>query len=313
MNITQKNCPYFSCVSIVIPTYNRVRALRRALKSVLNQHIPFNELRCEIILALDSRDNKTEKWINDGHMQSNVLKYTYALLPGVNAARNSGILKAAGDIVYFLDDDCFLIRDNWIVDVWKSFKHYNDAVAIGGRYATGNRRDIYALCRNELSNLYLDVNIDNRHETKALLGGNSGYKREVFDTFGFFDEKILYGSAETEMNDRIVKNNGKMYLIEELTVGHLIAPRSLWFHSMKSFKQGKGKSYSCKKNAIKNIKTEHKQKTAIFFNIKNKVSGNRRKIKCLAFLLFNYIFYRLGLAAGFLFNAEHRSKAGLHE
>jgi glycosyltransferase involved in cell wall biosynthesis len=91
-------------VSIVAPTYNRARLLRRSLNSLLAQ----TEQRFEIIVVDDASQDDSEavvREIGDARIR-------YIRLPenrGPGGARNAGVEGAAADLVAFQDSD-----DEWL-------------------------------------------------------------------------------------------------------------------------------------------------------------------------------------------------------
>jgi glycosyltransferase involved in cell wall biosynthesis len=91
-------------VSIIIPFYNRISMVKRALRSVLKQS--YDDY--EIILI---NDGSTEK-INEIHeiikINRCIQLIEFKKNIGVSAARNSGIKKASGEYIAFLDSD-----DEW--------------------------------------------------------------------------------------------------------------------------------------------------------------------------------------------------------
>ncbi len=93
--------PFFS---IVIPTYNRVTLLTRAIDSVLEQ--TFNDF--ELIVVDDHCTDDTESVVNridDGR----VLYLVNERTKGSAGAKNTGVAKAKADWIAFLDDD-----DYWL-------------------------------------------------------------------------------------------------------------------------------------------------------------------------------------------------------
>ena len=88
-------------VSIIIPTYNRVAFLRRALHSIENQSHPSGE----IIVVDDGSTDKTGTLVKT---EFPGVKYIYQQNLGVSAARNAGILNSKGHWLAFLDSD-----DEW--------------------------------------------------------------------------------------------------------------------------------------------------------------------------------------------------------
>ncbi|AFL95200.1 putative glycosyl transferase, family 2 protein 3 [Thermococcus cleftensis] len=92
-------------VSVIIPTYNRDRLLRRAIESVLNQS--FDDF--EVLVVDGARSESTRELIRsfgDGR-----LRYVPQRGKGIANARNLGVLKARGKFIAFLDDD-----DRWRED-----------------------------------------------------------------------------------------------------------------------------------------------------------------------------------------------------
>jgi len=89
-------------VSVIVPTYNRAKYIKRAMDSVLDQTRPPDEL---IIVDDGSTDNTSEvieQTIGRAAFPVRVLRRENR---GAAAARNVGITHAAGDILCFLDSD----------------------------------------------------------------------------------------------------------------------------------------------------------------------------------------------------------------
>lgn len=91
-------------VSVIIPTYNRAKLIRRAVDSVLSQSYKDYEI---IIVDDGSTDNTKEILANyDGS-----IRYIYKNNEGISATRNRGIKEAKGEFIAFLDSD-----DEWLPD-----------------------------------------------------------------------------------------------------------------------------------------------------------------------------------------------------
>jgi glycosyltransferase involved in cell wall biosynthesis len=91
-------------VSVVIPTYNRARLLRRSIQSVLNQTYP----NFEIIVVDDcSRDN-TQNIVRT-FCDKRIRYIRHEENRGAVAARNTGIKAAIGEYIAFQDSD-----DEWL-------------------------------------------------------------------------------------------------------------------------------------------------------------------------------------------------------
>jgi len=89
-------------VSVIIPTYNRVEALVRAIDSVLAQSF----LPSEIIVVDDASTDGTIQCVQEKYPHVNLIRHEFN--QGVSAARNSGIEHASTEWLAFLDSD-----DEW--------------------------------------------------------------------------------------------------------------------------------------------------------------------------------------------------------
>ena len=89
-------------ISVIIPTFNRKKTLKRAMQSVLMQsYAPY-----EIIVIDDGSNDGTKEWLKDNFPN---VKYIYQMNSGVSSARNKGIKFARGDWIALLDSD-----DEWL-------------------------------------------------------------------------------------------------------------------------------------------------------------------------------------------------------
>ena len=88
-------------ISVVIPTFNRISLVARAIDSVLKQSLkPY-----EIIVVDDGSDDGTSEMIQNKYKS---IKLIQQQNNGVSAARNNGIKHAKGDWIGLLDSD-----DEW--------------------------------------------------------------------------------------------------------------------------------------------------------------------------------------------------------
>ena len=91
-------------ISVIIPTYNRIKLIERAINSVLNQSHMVNQ----IIIVDDGSTDGTKEIIKEKYPQ---ITYIYQDNKGVSAARNIGINKTYCNWISFLDSD-----DTWHQD-----------------------------------------------------------------------------------------------------------------------------------------------------------------------------------------------------
>jgi glycosyltransferase involved in cell wall biosynthesis len=100
-------------ISVILPTYNRVEYLPRALDSVLAQDL----VPAEILVIDDGSTDDTSQLIRTRYPDC---RYLYQPNHGVSSARNQGIKAARGDWIALLDSD----------DVWMPNKLEQQAQAL---------------------------------------------------------------------------------------------------------------------------------------------------------------------------------------
>lgn len=99
-------------VSVIIPTFNRAYVLRKAVESVLSQ----SYLDFEIIIVDDGSKDNTASVIEPLKKHVRAFHISHS---GVSKARNTGIEKARGEWISFLDSD-----DYWLSEKLKKQMSY---------------------------------------------------------------------------------------------------------------------------------------------------------------------------------------------
>lgn len=288
-------------ISIIIPVFGESRTIRKCLRSILNQKTGDTALRYKVILVMDRCKSATEKIIKNFVAKFENLVYIKSSALGVNAARNEGLRAAQSQILVFLDDDCELPDQTWLVRIWKRFSDFPQADAIGGGYELKNKENIFFVCHNKFTNFYVKKNRLNANMTKALLGGNLALRKEVFGDVGYFDEHIVYGSAETEFNERFLKKEKRMYYFDDLSVYHLLADRKFIQYLAKNFKRGQGMAYIDIKHGKFNQRIKFRNKDWWFAQIAKRTQPDIINNIAEGLILFCYTFwYWCGYAYGLL-------------
>ena len=92
----------YTMISVIVPTYNRVHQLPRALDSILCQSCSPKE----IIVVDDGSTDETSALMTSEYPE---IVFIQQQNTGVSSARNVGIKRASGDWIAFLDSD-----DEWL-------------------------------------------------------------------------------------------------------------------------------------------------------------------------------------------------------
>jgi len=128
-------------ISVVIPTRNQAKFLKRCLASLFKQNAYPQEI---VIIDNDSWD-ETKKVI-DFFKKKLPIRYFWEKKVGYVFARNRGLYESKGKITAFLDSDC-LPDKNWLKNIWNSHQSHKDSV-IQGRW------DNFLVKNSLSSNLY---------------------------------------------------------------------------------------------------------------------------------------------------------------
>ena len=112
-------------ISVIIPTHNRARLLRRAIRSVLDQA----HANLELIVVDDGSDDETPAMLRE--LDDPRVRTLRIERGGAGAARNEGLGMATGDLVAYLDDDN-VMHPSWLRSVAWAFEREPEAeVAYG--------------------------------------------------------------------------------------------------------------------------------------------------------------------------------------
>jgi glycosyltransferase involved in cell wall biosynthesis len=163
-------------VSVVIPSYNSSKTIRRCLDSVLNQK---TKAKYEVIVVDSSTDNTPQILKN---YPVKVIRRNMQTYPG--AARNIGIKAAKGNIITCTDADCVPSAD-WLDNICAAHKRFD---VVGGPILNGNPWSYFgwSLYFPEFSQLMRK----NTKLVKSIPTCNASYKKLIFSKHGYFPESL---------------------------------------------------------------------------------------------------------------------------
>src|SRR5271165_4691357 len=120
-------------LSLLICTYNRADLLARTLEHIATQAVRAGT-RWEAIVVDNNCTDATAEVVHRfaGDPRFPPLKYLREPRQGVAFARRLGLLESQGELVAFVDDDCFLAPD-WIEQTRQFARAHPRAGAFGGR------------------------------------------------------------------------------------------------------------------------------------------------------------------------------------
>ncbi|AGF54983.1 glycosyltransferase involved in cell wall biosynthesis [Clostridium saccharoperbutylacetonicum] len=143
-------------ISIIIPTFNRANTIERSVLSILDQ--TYQDF--ELIIVDDNSQDETEVIVR--RMNDKRIKYIkHERNLGANAARNTGVRAAKGELIAFQDSDDKWHNDKLEIQL-KALKDYNaDIVACS-----------YNRYKNDLVDLMPKESIKDSEIKKKLLYGS---------------------------------------------------------------------------------------------------------------------------------------------
>lgn len=184
-------------ITVIVPTYNREKTIKRCLDSILNQSYPVFEI---IVVDDGSTDKTLDILCREYSTKTVVIKQNHK---GAQAARNEGIKAARGEYIVFLDSDDVLTKES-ILDRIKVFSANSDIDMVYGDAA--GRREIIRFEKIQ--------DYDSRRfllEELSLCGFSViMVRKKVFDTVPLLDTK--YKSwQDDDFIMQLELNNKKMF------------------------------------------------------------------------------------------------------
>ena len=183
-------------VSVIIPLYNKEKAIRQTLNSVLNQ----TYTNFEIVIADDGSTDKSAFIVKELEKSDSRIKYFCKTNGGVSSARNFGLSKANGEWIIFLDADDEMMPTNieTLLYLANKYKVKLAASNIRVKECDGTVRNI---------ELRTDKEMCFKNFIKALLANKaifaSGaciYKKSLLGDKPYNEALSRYEDAEFELN-----------------------------------------------------------------------------------------------------------------
>ncbi|HEY4109089.1 glycosyltransferase [Puia sp.] len=225
---TDRQLPEIADVSVIICTRNRSRDLHRCLHSLFAQSCLPSEV---IVVDNAPTDDSTYSVVK----QFPGVIYHKELRPGLSIARNAGVRLAASPVIAFTDDDVVL-HPLWVYYVQESFATPQVGAMTGLVIASSLNTESQQLFEKQYSfnRGYCDKLYDKTYFNAGLAtgprvwnigaGANMAFRRSVFNTAGFFDERLGAGAAgcseDSELWYRILAREYSIYY----------NPRAIGFH-----------------------------------------------------------------------------------
>lgn len=118
---------YEPLISIIVPVYKVEKYIHRCIESVLHQ----TYTNWELILVDDGSPDSCGRICDEYAMYHDKIVVIHKINQGVGAARNTGLHRAEGEWIYFLDSDDFIKEDTLEKMITFSNEGFYDIVMAG--------------------------------------------------------------------------------------------------------------------------------------------------------------------------------------
>lgn len=211
------NCTNSCCVSVVVPVRNERSNIEGCLKRLSSQTYPHNKY--EILIVDGVSEDKTREIVNgfiNNDSASNIKLLDNPKKQRASAL-NVGIRQAKGDVIIRIDARTEIPPD--YIE-----KCVQTLVQTGADNVGGVQKPRWVQGPNGLTQKAIGIALSHPFgigNAQFRLGLKSGYvdtvylgcfRKEIFDKVGLFDENSPVISEDSDMNFRIRKAGGKIYL-----------------------------------------------------------------------------------------------------
>ena len=175
--------------SVVVLTKNSITTIQRCLNSLANQTV----LPLEIIVVDGGSSDGTPEVVKKYPI--NLIKESTC---SIGHARNLGVENTRGEIVFFLDSDCYCVS-NWIESM---LPHFNkgEIVGVAGQTVAWTPKSLLARYQAILMGVP-----ENHAPVRRAPNCNLALRRDAIISTGGFDERLAW-SEDLDLLYRITRN-----------------------------------------------------------------------------------------------------------
>lgn len=221
-------------ISVVVPTYNRPIALQRCIASITRQAAapPF-----EIVVVDDGGTPAVDREALGPTPNLVVVRRPHA---GAAAARMTGVARARGGILAFVDDDC-TVPENYITSIERVFHGHPDTRVAQVRILNPEPGNPYGRLWSFNLDRLLEANLRPAQDGRALsgtLGGVMVARRDVFPRVGY-DPRLRVGLEDADLRYQLHVSGIDVHYAPQIRVYHHV-PHTLGGYLGQFVRYGRG-------------------------------------------------------------------------
>ncbi len=246
--------------SVIFCTYNREKYIYNAMKSIAEQD--FSRQDYEVVLVNNNSTDSTESICRqfESDYPEVVFRYFVETNQGLSYARNRGVEESRGDILVFVDDDATAF-DHYLSSIASFFDSHPEVNACGGPivpvYEVDKPRWLSHYTEQLIGGaLYEGDKVKPFRNGKYPGGGNSAFRKEVFERYGLFNVELgrkgtgLIGAEEKDLYDRLTRGNEAFYYLPQMGIHHYIPEKKLTGSHFRELTYSIGKSERIRTKAV---------------------------------------------------------------
>ena len=183
-------------ISIIIPIYNVEAYIRRCLESVMTQEFAGATIECLIVddCTPDKSMTIVESMVSEYKGPISFILLKHDVNRGLSAARNTGILQAKGDYVFFMDSDDYLMPHSlqYFLDNLSLYENVDVLIGNVNNCKAGNVmiKNVHGSCLMTDRDVFFQRMLQHKI---YLYAWNKMIKRDILLKHNvFFEDGILY-------------------------------------------------------------------------------------------------------------------------
>lgn len=209
-------------ISLVIPTFNRGIVLVNAVRMLLNQDYPVQDI------VIVDQSTETPPSVSEQLKEWQTKRQIVWIRqdePNASMARNRGALASTGDVIVFLDDD--IVVEPGFVRSYASVFADKNVKAVSGMVLEGQGEKVSELDPRafdaDIGWLFCRRNYIEKYTGGFLMAGNMAVRRVDFMDIGGMDERFMRGAfrEESDFAMRWLKSGRVVHYFPEVRLYHL--------------------------------------------------------------------------------------------
>ena len=197
-------------ISIIIPSYNQGQYLTQTIDSALDQTVKPKE-----IIVID--DGSTDNSLEIAKSYEPQTKVVSQVNKGLASARNTGIMNATGDYMFFLDADDIML-ENCIERISQVIEETNADVVAPSFKTFGTSNEKVVLMPNPTLEDF---------KTANRIGYFSAIKKEALLEVGGYSSRMTFGYEDFHLTVNLLTRGKKLVTIPDILILYRTKEKSM--------------------------------------------------------------------------------------